>query len=311
MKKKVILLVLLLIVLAALFIPVSQQRSETIKASFFNTYQQLGAAGNWQKWRSDLRKTWLTDSSKISIRKDQNDFTLAYNDLTIQVKPVNGYSFSVTEQTEYGSLDYGFTLIPAKNPDEAMLSVTQRTSLIHYLFGGEDLSATHAADLKRFMESPDLYYGFHIIKMHVTDTALVVTGKTVPGKDKFTEAAKLLDELRQYIAKNGLRQTQPLIAQFLPGRRDSIRLKIGIPVNKKAHSEAPFSYMTMPSSGYFYTTVFRGKFSDRQKAYAAIYHYFKDRTMQVPILPFDTYLDNKLPASDTDRVNIRVNFSTF
>ncbi len=314
MKKKLLLLPLPILVLFAFFIPVSRHFEVKIKATFFNTYQVISKADNWKKWRSDLRSSWLADSAKITSVSDQSGFSLKLNDLALQVNPVNGYSFSVNEQSDDQSKQYLYTLVPEKDQNYTIALADEKVSFYRYLvdlINGSAIKHTHLPDLERFMETPDLYYGIHIAKIHVTDTSIVVLTNTVLSKNKFSGAGAILHTLQEYLSKNQLQQTQPLIAQFLPGRNDSVHLKVGLPVGKKAQTKAPFIFMTMPGSGYFYTVNFKGKFNEREKAYAAVYRYFKDRNMQVPILPFETYLDNKLPQSDTDKINIRINFSTF
>ena len=314
MKKKLITIVVIIAIIGACFIPVTLQQSLAIKSTFFNTYEQFAQANNWKKWRSDLRSTWLSDSSKITTRTTGNTFSITCNDLTLLVTNTDGYSFNVDETSAQGSLHYDYTVTPKKEQNQAQVVVTEKKSIIRYLsglFNGDTLPETHLSDIKRFMESPDLYYGFNIRKAHVTDTIIVVLTKTVPAKSQFPEAEKLLGTLKKYAASKQLHQTQPFIAQFLPGRNDSVRLKIGLPVDKKIQTQPPFLFMTMPPGGYFYTATYTGKFSDKIKGYRALYQYFRDRGMQTPILPFETYLDNKLPSTDTSQIRIRLNFSTF
>jgi hypothetical protein len=314
MKKKLVAIVIVIAIAGVCFIPVTLQQSLTIKAAFFNTYQQFAQANNWKKWRSDLRDTWLADSSKITTHTIGNTFSVATKDVSILVTNIDGFSFSVEEENSNGGLNYVYMVTPKKEQNQTQVVISEKKSALKYLaglFGKDQLSETHVNDIKRFMEDPDLYYGFNIRKVHVTDTNIVVLTKTVPAKGQLVEAEKLLSALKQYALSKQLRQTQPFIAQILPGRNDSVRLKIGLPVDKKIQTQPPFLFMTMPPGGYFYTATYTGKFSDKIKGYRALYQYFRDRAMQTPILPFETYLDNKLPGADTSQIRIRLNFSTF
>jgi hypothetical protein len=67
----------------------------------------------------------------------------------------------------------------------------------------------------------------------------------------------------------------------------------------------------MPKGGPLFAAKFSGRFSKRQKIYNALQQYFADRHHQPAILPFETYFDGKLPSSDTDKVNIQVNFTSY
>ncbi len=53
------------------------------------------------------------------------------------------------------------------------------------------------------------------------------------------------------------------------------------------------------------------EFSKRGEAYDALKQYFADHSYMLVLLPFETYLNNKLPVNDNDTINIRVNFGTF
>lgn len=313
MKKKAVLLLLLLIALAACFIPVTRQKTFSIKASFFNVYQQLAKPGNWDQWRSDLRQLWLSDSGKISNTVGPGSFKINAGELNLNVQ-IQGYVFAIATHDKTGKHDYTFTVLPGKFSNATLVTVTQTSGLFNYglqRFNGDLFADTHISDLKNFMENDGLYYGYEILKKRVTDTNIIVLRKSVLSKNKFIEATKSFSALKQYFSARHLTQTQPLIAQFFDKHNDSTQVNIGLPVDKKVSAKYPVAFMEMPSTGYFYTVQFHGKFKDRLKAYAAVQRYFSDRLMPVPILPLETYLDNKLPASESDTVNIRINFPTF
>jgi len=311
MKKKAVLLLLMLIILAACFIPVTRKKTFSIKASFFNVYQQLAKPDNWGQWRSDLRP--LSGSGKISNTVSPGRFKITTNNINLDVQ-VQGYVFIIAAHDKNGSDDYTYTVFPGKFSNITSVTVTETKGLLNYLFNRyatRQFANTHIDDLKSFMENNDLYYGFKIVKKRVTDTTIVVLRKAVLSKNKFTEAANTLAALKQYLFAHHLTQTQPLIAQFFDKNNDSTQVNIGLPVDKKTPVKYPVAFMEMPSTGYFYTVRFRGKFRDRLKAYGALRRYFSDRLMPIPILPLETYLDNKLPVTDSDEVNIQINFPTF
>jgi len=156
-----------------------------------------------------------------------------------------------------------------------------------------------------------LFYGCTIFKTRVPDSNLIVMRKEVLKKDKFTAAAKMLAELQQYIKTNNLRQMQPLIAQFLRKGNDSTLVNVGYFINKKVNPGMGMEFERMPKGGPLYAVRFKGRFSKRQKVYSGVQQFFNDHRFQSAILPFETYLDNKLPATDTDKVNIQVNFSAY
>lgn len=313
MKKFIVLISAIVLLSVVLFIPVSQQKAVVIKASFFNVYAELANAGNWEKWRPDIRKLRQTDSTKLHEKQNGNGFTLNFSTSSLGVI-VNGYSFNISEYDAGDELNYNYTVIPEKLPNYTTVVATEKVSLVRYLVNlasGKSLAETHVTDLKNFMEDADLYYGYKIIKRKVTDTNVVVLRKVVLGKNKFSEAAKTLIALKRFIDPKGLKQTQPLIAQFFPKSGDSSEVNIGIPINGKVSAQYPIAFMRMPQTGSLYTVRFRGKFKDRMKVYAALQQYFNDRQLAMPLPPFETYLDNKLPQNESDIINIQINFTTF
>ncbi|MDB5132083.1 MAG: hypothetical protein JWR02_1832 [Mucilaginibacter sp.] len=313
MKKFIVLIPVIVLLSIAFFIPVSQQQTVVIKASFFNVYKELASAGNWERWRPDIRKPHQTDSTKILEKQNANEFTLNFSTTSLQVI-VNGYSFNVREYATDDELNYNYTVIPEKLPNYTSVVVTEKVSLIRYLINlvsGKSLVETHIADLKNFMEDADLYYGYKITRRKVTDTNVVVLRKMVLSKNKFDEAAKTLIALKRFIDSKGLEQTQPLIAQFFTKSGDSSEVNVGIPINGKVVAHDPIAFMRMPQTGSLYTVKFRGKFKDRMKAYAALQRYFNDRQLAMPLPPFETYVDDKLPQNESDIINIQINFTTF
>ena len=314
MKKILLLLSLILIICAVCFIPVTEQRTVTIKATFFNVYQQLINGNNWKNWRTDFNHKSAIGSSKVSVKQNISGFELKYSNLTVKVIPINGYSFKIEESDKNKLFEYSFTAFPDKSPDKTTFTVTQQIDVWRAVLNrimGTLFLKTHVEDFKNYMESTVSYYGYNIIKSKVTDTEIIVLRQSCLTKNKFIKAISGLSSLRNYLNLNGLKETQPFIAQFLQKSKDSTQLNIGIPVNKKAFIKNPFDLMQMPESGTLYIVKFKGKFNDREKAYAAVERYFGDRQITKLMLPFETYLDNKIPQSDTSEVNIQINFPSF
>jgi effector-binding domain-containing protein len=313
MKKKVIGLLLLLIIFAACFIPVTQQKNILVKTSFLNIYSLLVSPVKWEEWRPDLKKFIDADSSKISIQKDSGSFIIKYGDLKLDVKST-GNSFDINEHSDNNTINYNYTLLPDKAANKTLITVNKKNSAINYLIGklkADPFSDTHITDLKNFVETDSLLYGCKIFKTRVPVSNLIVIKREVLSKNKFTEAKQMFDALTQYVKTHDVKQVRPLIAQFLRIGKDSAQVNVGFFIDKEVTSDKVITFTRMPKGGPLYSTIFRGEFSKRQKAYNSLHQYFIDHRYQSAILPFETYLDNKLPASDTDSVNILVNFSTY
>jgi len=312
MKKKIIVLSLLVLIIAACFIPVTQQKTVSIKSPFLNIYRELILPANWGKWRSDMRQDFDSDSSKINIKKDTASFNIQYKNKELNVG-FNENVFNVKDSWNNNS-NYGYAIIPEKDLKKTSVTVVQKNILINYLaskFKSDPFADTHIDDLKKFMETDSLLYGCKIIRTGVPDTNLIVIDKTVLKKDKFTEAAKMHATLQQYLNTHNVKQAGPMIAQFLPSGQDSAHVKVGIFIDKKVNSEREITFARMPKGGTFYIAAFKGPFRDRQKIYTGMHQYFTNHLYQLALIPFEFYLDNKLPASDTDRVNIQIVFPSY
>ncbi len=315
MKKKVILLVLLLLIIALFFIPFHQQKTILIKSPFLNTYSLLANPAKWEKWRPDLRKVFIADSNKISIKKDTDSFLVRNENHELEVK-FEGNAFQIDETSNGKNARYRYSLIPVADKflNKTIIVVDNKTNGLNYLigkFGAPSFSDTHIDDFKNYMETDSLRYGFKIFKTGVPDSTIIVMQKEVSEKDKFTEAAKILAILERYIKTNNIKQTQPVIAQFNQNIKDSVQVKVGLFINKEVKSGNGIEFTRMPKGGPLYAAKFKGEFSKRGEAYEALRQYFADNSHHMALLPFETYLNNKLPVSDNDTINIQVNFGTF
>jgi effector-binding domain-containing protein len=312
MTKKVLLLVLLAVIIAAFFIPVTQQKSVLIKSSFLYTYSFLADPVKWEHWIPELHKTLDADSGKILVQKGNNSFTIKGENTEFRVKE-QGTFFGIAEKTNNGSSNYIYSLVPVDDKflNKTIVSVDQKLNLASYLTGKiwpSFNSDNHLSDLKTFMETDSLLYGFNIVKTVVPESNLIVIRKKVLNRDRFVEAAKMLTTLQVYVKVNNLKQMQPLIAQFTPVTKDSTQVKIGFFINKKVKGGNGIEFDRMPKGGLLYAARFRGKFYKRGQIYSAMKEYFSDHTIQTLLLPIETYLDNKLPVNDSDSIYIQLNF---
>ncbi|MGZ3873473.1 MAG: hypothetical protein ACXVJD_11175 [Mucilaginibacter sp.] len=313
MKKKIIFAVLLLVILTSLFFPVSEQKTVSINASYFNVYSLLLTPANWENWRPDLKTIAGNDSTKIAIQKGKGAFSMRYSDLELNVRSA-GEIFYIDDDFGKNGSNYSYVVVPSKDPTKTSVTVYKETSAFTYLLGKlghASFAETHIDDLKHFLETDSLHYGFSISKTKISDDNLVEIKKEVLTKDKFSQASASFSALQQYLQANNAKQVQPVIAQFLPKGKDSTQVNVGMYIDKAVKPGKGIIFVTMPKGGPLYSAKFRGRFNQRQKVYSGVQQYFTDHHYQTIILPFESYLDNKLPVSDTSMINIRVNFSAY
>lgn len=317
MNKKIILPLLLVALIAALFlIPVNQEKTVSVNAPFLNVYTTLFNAGKWLNWQGSLRRAVAADSAGISIQKQQGSFAIKYDSLRINTKEKETV-LQVNQEAGGKTSEYTYTIVPGefdKKQGNTEVTVSREGSLFSYLKNllvSSDFSDTHIDDIKPYFETDSLLYGFKIIKTGVPEANLIEASRTVLKKDKFATAAALLSDLQAYMSKNNVKQMQPLIAQFLRKGRDSSKVNVGFFIDKAVSSDQLVRFVRMPLGGALYVATYHGPFNKRQKVYSAVNQYFTDHLYQQAIVPFEMYLDNKLPKSDTSRVNIRVNYTAY
>ena len=313
MKKIVLSALVIIVLLALLFIPVTNEKTVSIKSTFLKVHDQLADPMNWEKWRSDLKPVFLTDSASVAIQKNSDGFNITAPTVTLSVKSTVNL-FNVAEKNNAHAYQYSYSILPDINPGLTVATVSKNTSVAGYLaalFGSDGFKSTHIDDLKNFLETDSLLYGRPITKIRVPGDNLITIRKTVIKKDKFTEALKMLEDLNRFIKVNNARKIQPLIAQFLPVGKDSAQVNVGFFIDKELKNTGDVTFVRMPGRGRLLAVKYKGIFSKRQVAYDEVQQYFTDHMLQPGVLPFETYLDDKLPTSDADIVNIQINFTTF
>lgn len=313
MKKVGFVLLLIVILAAACFFPFSQRKITTINAPFLSVYSQVSNPANWQKWYRDPQTNSTTDSDKINIRKDTAGFTISYPNTNIIVQE-KGNLFNISERFNNKSFDYSFTILPSKKINQSVVTVTKQTNAAAYLFDKLSRASfpdNNALDLKRFMETDSLYYGCRIFRIKVPGDNLIVIRKSVLAKDRFITGLQSFNTLNQFIKTNHIQKLQPVIAQYLNKGKDSAQVNVGYYIDKEVKSANGISFERMPKGGPLYATTFAGKFNKRGKAYTGMQRYLDDHHLQQAVLPFETYLDDQLPSSDTSTIKIRLNFSAY
>jgi len=317
MNKKIVLPLLLIVLAAALFfIPVNQEKTVSVNAPFLNVFTAVFTPNKWVNWQASLRKATVTDSGKITFQKQRGRFTIKYDSLLISVKQT-GTRAEITQTAGTTLSHYTYDIVPGtfdKKQGNTEVIASREVSLFGYLkglLGSTDFSDSHIDDIKTYFETDSLLYGFKVFKNGVPEADLIEVSKLVLKKDKFTTAAALLADLQAYVKKNNIKQMQPLIAQFLRKGTDSTKVNVGFFIDRQVKPDNIVHYVRMPLGGALYVAAYHGPFNKRQKVYNALDQYFTDHLYTQAIVPFEMYLDNKLPTSDTSKVNIRLNYTAY
>ena len=312
MKKKLILILLVLAVLLCI-VPFQQQKTVKINAQYFITYQQLAKPENWKNWQPGLFKACKKNPAQVQIIKHDKTFTILALEMVFNIDHSAGFAFKVDQKNGGKNSTYTCIVLPDNIHRTTLITVIKSSNLFQraYAYLSKGQTTTDIDYLKNYLEDARLYYGFDIRKTTVTDSNVVVIKKLVATGDKLIEIAKIELELKEFIKKQGLKEVQPVIADIRKSGPDSVRIMIGLPVDRQTVSAGKVVFMHLPPHGRMLTGLYTGKYGGKQKLYEAMNSYLTDHSLASPEDPYEKYLDNKIPASDTSFVHLQVNFPIY
>ncbi|MDN5284685.1 MAG: Effector-binding protein [Mucilaginibacter sp.] len=306
MKKAVIILFLLIVIG---FIPFQQHSSVNIRSNYFDVCQQLISPDSWKNWQPDIRKGF-DDTKNSRVAKDNVGFLISIPGQVFNIKNANGNKFYVGRTVNFIDHHYCYTVMPGIANNTATVIIDIKNNVAKWLFSQFDPSEKNTdiiKQLKSFMEDDKQYYGFDISEKSVAESYLAVKKEMIPVKNKYSAIVKAAQELHDFVDQHNIKPVQALAGAYYSQKNDSLQILIGIPVNKRIAPTANIVFMNMPG-GKVLVGDYSGKYGERQKIYNAMERYIQDHTLLKQVAPFERYLNNKVPESDTDIVNMQVNY---
>lgn len=313
MKKKTFIALLILVLIVAGIIPFKQQKTVSIQAQYFIVLQQLFKPKNWKNWQPELKQAWKKDSSQVKINQTTKASAITAPGITFKITNSSGFA-SVVNKNLYGkNSTYNFIAIPSSRIGISLVIVNQKINLFRLLYNAlfRIKTNTDIHFLKNYLEDARLYYGFDIRKTTVTDSNVVVEKKVIAAEKKGFEIAQIKQELNLFIRQHGLKIVQPVIADIRNAGHGSLRVMIGLPVDRQTVSAGKIEFMHLPPHGRMLTGIYTGRYGGRQKLYLAMKTYISDHNLSSPEDPYEKYLDNKIPESDSSFVHLQVNFPIY
>ncbi|WP_428329385.1 hypothetical protein [Mucilaginibacter sp.] len=312
--KKILLLFLLLftILVAIALIPFNEEIAVKINASYFNCFQQVVNAKGWQKWHPVISKSFIRDSALYKATPVAQGFKFSLPDGYFLVKHLYSNTILVNSMLANNNFNYSYTIIPDSIGLSTTIIVNFKSNIIKHFFTAlkkSGLNKTGIRDFKHYMEDPKLYYGFNIREGFLDEKKIIVKRKTFLSKELFTQAFEMEQQLNSYILLKHLKQTGPLMVQYLNKQNDSVQMMVGMPVDAAIVSDNDFLYMKIPATKVLMAD-FKGKYFDRQKVYTAIGKYIQDKYFHVKIAPFEIF-EGKFPAQGSDMADFKLTYPVF
>lgn len=301
MKKALITLVILIIIG---FIPFQHQGNITLKANYFDVCQQLRLPANWLKWEPESSVSLLNRKPQSTVAAV--GFLIHTPDYIFNVTNISANVVKVIVTANYINYEQFYTVVPGLKNNITAVVIDYKINAFKWLFS-QFQKRTPINDLKVFMENAQLYYGFTIKEIQTDEVYMVVKKETVLAKNRYSVISKAAKNLNSFIAQNHLKATQELSGSYYPQKNDSLQILIGMPVNKPGIPANDVIFMRMPG-GKVVVGSYKGKYSERQKIYTSMEKYIQDHYLQKQVAPFETYLNNRLPANDNDVVDMQINY---
>lgn len=153
--------------------------------------------------------------------------------------------------------------------------------------------------MKDFYANPDNIYSVAIKKDLVVDSILVSTHATSKGYPSTEFVYGLVDQLKQYTAQQGARETgYPMLNVHT---EDSVQflVRVAIPVDKKLPPSGNISYKWMLGGGNILISEVRGGPAAVRAALRQMDYYASDHQRVAPAIPFESLVTDRRKVTDT------------
>lgn len=304
MKRCIIVLLLLLAAFAGGFIPVTKSENFKIGVSYYNVYRQFISPENWLKWQPELT---TQNASKIKIDSNKSGFVITTPSLMFGLQNTGLGYFIVSRTRDHTTYNYNVLLTPENTTNKTLGLITRKTNVFGWIksFITNDVDQSSIAGLKKYMEDTRLYYGFLIKKERTPAKLIAVKKGTFVNSGLLRGGNTMLNQLNVFISKNNLNIVAHVQMQYVSIKKDSTQIMLGFPVDKKIIPANGFAFMTMPK-GRILVGYFRDRYKNRDKLYDAMRQYMTDNYIRPLIQPFERFDNNKLPANDSEVVNMQL-----
>lgn len=311
-KKISILLVVMLVV--SYFIPIQNTQKVNIKKPFYAVVTEINNPDSWRKWYAPIQSSYQKHPHNYRYTQDYKNKTstiYTHNNTFVITKYSPGLitiDDNLLFKTQRG-VNIAFT-----KTGDCVAMETCSTSLLGYLFNffTPDNQKNHIIKaLKKFMETPALYYGFEIKKTKVPDTLYIMLSKTVGIKHRFKVTDSLFKNLTQYAFKNKLTTVfKPYLVASCIGK-DSVQLTTMLVIDKPDTQYGKIKTFTMPSVGNILVTHYKGPYGDAKAVYEAMQKYVSDNNFSGVFTPFEKYLNKQIPKKDSSIVDMEVYYPIY
>ena len=312
-KGVVVILVIVVILSIASILPITQNTTIIISATFDNTLPQIIHLENWKNWYPEMKESYKNNPANYSSIEDtaQKIYTIIITGKKYIIHAITPMSYQVSEVGSNWADVFAFTVFPGDVSGRMKIYLIKKTSLLFTLFGRNKAGENAINGLKSYLEDSKAFYGFKIEMGQIRDSVIASSVYRIKKKDLFLKIQDAYLELVQYIKSNNLLKTSHLSISYIPLSDDSLQITVGIPINKSAPPGKGINCLSLPAKGRVLVGDYEGKFSLRQKIYLAMSKYLSDHTLSAPAESFERYLNDSIPSSDSSVIRIELNYPVY
>ncbi|MBZ5858129.1 hypothetical protein [Flavihumibacter profundi] len=169
-------------------------------------------------------------------------------------------------------------------------------------------------NLDRITNNTELYYGYLIKKLTVTDSTFLYATAVVKRNQKASAVKILFDSLFQFAGQNYINYTGRRILSAKPLNDSEMRIFTGIVINGPAtidQDESGISVKTMHAGKGMLVAEYNGVYKNISSVYKALESYKRDNQLASMELPFEEFLNNGNKFEPDDTVNVKVCYPVF
>lgn len=307
-KISLLLLALAAIVIVLFYIPVKVANTVVVRGDYSTLAQQINDPEHWYRWNFDSGNRQNSRKNKSIINDNQKKrFHINIGDSNFLIEILSPVSFSMFKNGTPSNSGYSFKIVPTIKEDSFHLLVKHNENIFNFLFGSSEKSYGNelALNIKNFMENPSSFYGYPIEMTTTSDLKVITIRDTVALVHKWENLNEMYDKLEHFIIINHLQQVQKRIAYFKNYLSDSLVVMAGIAVDQLPKSSNTVEVVQMPEARIL-MGKFKGPYFRITEVYAALSNYAEDHKYQNIALPFERYLSDSTPLSDSSVVEIEV-----
>ncbi len=292
-------------------IPVTKENRITVNADLYDIVYAISNSNQWKKWHPAVKTVFKTDpsSSSINNKTSAKGFTINTHNHSFTVKAITPIVFQIAEKKEGNLFAYRLSVDPSSTPGKVKIFTEKKVRLFNFFFNTHNLTPDEITveSLKDFVEDPAAFYGYSLTLESVIDTNVVIKRRTVATINWRDNLAAMFEEINNYITINNLKITQPKIVYLKNISNDSMVVMAGISVNKTAPSDKNIQSVQMPK-GRMLVGEYEGPYYNRKDLYNAMEKYVSDKKMQHMAVPYERYLNDSIPATDSTIVKLKIYF---